>query len=1043
MSYTPTQTLTKNTVTGNWELNENGTDRTYINTLNTDNKVVSGDIKLNISAKSATVSTPTISQSTVVDNQIVFTPSIEITGSGWVDNGTITGESVTIGASDLVSGTIPVTKYGPNSWNIKSWGGFDFYGQDIWTDNANIYYSSAWTQKVLNKSTGEWEDKTWTGLTSFYGQNIWTDGENIYYSHSTAQYVLDKTTSTWIQKTWTGLTNFIGNKIWTDGENIYYSNSTSQKILDKATSTWSDKTWTGLSLTTFNGQYVWSDGTNIYFSSYSTQKILDKATSTWSAKAWIGLSSFNGDCIWTDGDNIYYSYQETQKVLNKSTSTWTDKTWGGFKTVVGSHIWTDGTNIYYSSLNHQYVYYEDESNNEYTDVTNYKFAYVPTEIATITPSNIDLYITPSYNSLISEVIVKAAPLISQVVTPSINSITLYPSGTYIGYNMVMINAIQTETKTVKSTQATQTITPTSDKFINEVIVEPVVVQSKTVTPTTATQTISPDNGYDYLSQVVVEPGMNPTGTITITQQTGTDVTNYANADVQAAIINNPVATTGTVSSNQITITPSVEISQSGWVNSGTYSGTPVSVSASQLVSGTTPVISEPNSWLDKYWQGYIDVTEFMGNLIWTDGDNIYLSTTNFQGVLNKSTKQWQDKYWQGLRFNGYNVWTDSENIYLSESLNQYVLNKSTSTWSTKSWQGLTSFSGQNIWTDGTNIYYSSGSSQYVLDKATSTWSTKSWSGLTVFDGVDVWTDGTNIYYSSDSTQYVLDKSTSTWTTKTWTGLTNPIGRFIWTDGTNIYYSNGADQYILDKTTSTWTAKLWTGLIGFDGCYIWTDGENIYFSDSIDQYQLAIKQDITNYQYIESNFNSIKVTPTNEQQVITASSGSILGNVIVEPGGMNPTGTITITQQTGTDVTNYASANVQSGSVTITVPDSNVSYEFDTLLGGASITYNNQDEYVITSNNTFGDLGATVTSSVNAGWISSVNTPSRAWVYLTLLPGTVSAQTVTVTPTTATQTITPSAGYFLGKVTVVPPTYETWSFVLTNDTTVTKQVFPIS
>ena len=121
---------------------------------------------------------------------------------------------------------------------------------------------------TVKSLTGNLEPKIWNGIVSFYGDYVWTDGENIYYSFNSDQYVLDKATSTWTAKTWSGLTSFSGSGIWTDGDNIYYSNASDQYVLDKATSTWSAKTWSGL--TSFYS-YIWTDGENIYYSRGSKQ----------------------------------------------------------------------------------------------------------------------------------------------------------------------------------------------------------------------------------------------------------------------------------------------------------------------------------------------------------------------------------------------------------------------------------------------------------------------------------------------------------------------------------------------------------------------------------------------------------------------------------------------------------------------------------------------------------------------------------------------------------------------------------------------------
>ena len=162
-------------------------------------------------------------------------------------------------------------------------------------------------------------------------------------------------------------------------------------------------------------------------------------------------------------------------------------------------------------------------------------------------------------------------------------------------------------------------------------------KTKTYTPTTSQQTesVTADSGYDGIDTVNITVNAMPTGTvgtptaikgtvsnhsisvtpkvtnsagyITGSTKTGTavtvsaselvsgtytvdssgtkDVANYASASVPSGTAGTPSATKGSVSNHSISVTPSVT-NATGWITGSTKTGTAVTVSASELVSGT-------------------------------------------------------------------------------------------------------------------------------------------------------------------------------------------------------------------------------------------------------------------------------------------------------------------------------------------------------------------------------------------------------------------------------------------------------------------------
>ncbi len=166
----------------------------------------------------------------------------------------------------------------------------------------------------------------------------------------------------------------------------------------------------------------------------------------------------------------------------------------------------------------------------------------------------------------------------------------------------------TRTYTPTTSQQTETITyDPNDGFngIEQVSVTVNAMPTGTAGTPTATKgtvsnhsvsvTPSVTNSAGYISggthtgtAVSVTASELVSGTYTVDSSGTKDVTNYASASVPAGTAGTPSASKGTVSNHSVNVTPSVTNS-TGWITGSTKTGTAVTVSASELVSGSQTV----------------------------------------------------------------------------------------------------------------------------------------------------------------------------------------------------------------------------------------------------------------------------------------------------------------------------------------------------------------------------------------------------------------------------------------------------------------------
>lgn len=148
------------------------------------------------------------------------------------------------------------------------------------------------------------------------------------------------------------------------------------------------------------------------------------------------------------------------------------------------------------------------------------------------------------------------------VTPSVTNTSGYIQGGTTTGTPVTVSA----SELVSGSQTITTNQTYDVTNLEEVVVNvPPNNQNKTVDPSLSQQVISADSGYSGLGNVIVNA--MPTGTA-----------------------GRPTATKGTVTNNSVQVTPSVS-NASGYIQGSTITGTPVTVSASELVYGSQTVQS--------------------------------------------------------------------------------------------------------------------------------------------------------------------------------------------------------------------------------------------------------------------------------------------------------------------------------------------------------------------------------------------------------------------------------------------------------------------
>ena len=169
---------------------------------------------------------------------------------------------------------------------------------------------------------------------------------------------------------------------------------------------------------------------------------------------------------------------------------------------------------------------------------------------------------------------------NKTVNPSISQQTVTFDSGSTGLGTVTVNAIQTETKSATPSETAQTITPSSGKYLTSVSVGAIAS--------------------DYIGSEITQRSSTD---LTVSGATVTAPSGYYSASASKSVASGtagtPTATKGTVSNHSVSVTPSVT-NTTGYIIGSTKTGTAVSVSASELVSGTLSVTSNGTKDVTNY-----------------------------------------------------------------------------------------------------------------------------------------------------------------------------------------------------------------------------------------------------------------------------------------------------------------------------------------------------------------------------------------------------------------------------------------------------------
>ena len=601
----------------------------------------------------------------------------------------------------------------------------------------------------------------------------------------------------------------------------------------------------------------------------------------------------------------------------------------------------------------------------------------------------------------------------KTVNPSEETQTITHDTGYMGLGEVTVTPILTEVKTVTENG---NVYPTTGKYLTRVTVNVpqgggVNNQNKSVTPTESQQSVTYDDGYTGLGTVTVGAISSTYVGSGITQRSSTDLTasgatitvpagyysTQASKAVTSGSAGTPTATKGTVSNHSISVTPSVT-NTTGYITGSTKTGTAVTVSASELVSGKKEITANGDN---------IDVTNYAQVKVAVSGDSPVIDTLSVTP-------------------------TESEQTFNSSSVTGYKPVTVGAISSTYIGSGITQRSSTDLTASGATVtvpagYYSEQASKSVSSMTLPTEASTGYSGTlkatvsrsTSHQYINIPTGYNNsaAYYKIEAVRNGSATNNGSYShggatlttgngiitlTKT-ISVTPSVNPGYISSGTagNITVSLASDVNI--KAATTYTPGTTDQTIS-SGTYL-TGTQTI--SGDADLVAGNIKQGVTifgvegTYSGAGVSLQTKSVSPTESQQEVTPDSGyDGLSKVTV--GAISST-------YVGSGIDRNDSTDLTASGATVTVPAGYYAEAASKSITSGSATNSGtasaSSATITTGTNTITlSKAVSITPTVSAGYISS-GTTGNVTVSLT------GSATIDPTPTASGKTVTIPAGYY--------------------------------